>query len=270
MPRVCCLPRVGLSGGGAVKRRSKGDAGADGGFDGSGIAFQGGPHSYERLRTQGPGTRRRVGMHGAAVVRIPNPFAKSEATPSRPFVDLRNRLCHAERTGCAFMFVHCDSRSASRPPCTFIVARPENARRFRDTLTSILRHADEGRHPDNSHQARSIGLAGSRPRPSPGQALRRDDGTGDSMHSTSSSAERGGATSKAGDTAQESSKTRYCAFGNFYAGSPNGSQARRSRMTGTGVPLQKYSTKRASCATKLGFSGIRGREWDRRHDQDTH
>lgn len=40
MPRVHCLPRAGLSGGGAVKRRSKGDAGADGGFDGSGIASQ--------------------------------------------------------------------------------------------------------------------------------------------------------------------------------------------------------------------------------------
>ena len=39
MPRVFCLPRAGLLGGGAVKRRSKGDAGADGGFDGSGIAF---------------------------------------------------------------------------------------------------------------------------------------------------------------------------------------------------------------------------------------
>src|SRR5262249_44518994 len=30
----CCLPRSGLSGGSVVKRRSKGDAGADGGFDG--------------------------------------------------------------------------------------------------------------------------------------------------------------------------------------------------------------------------------------------
>jgi hypothetical protein len=47
----------------------------------------------------------------------------------------------------------------------------------------------------------------------------------------SSSAERGGATSKAGDPAQESSQTQYCAFGNFYAGSPNGLHARRSRMT---------------------------------------
>ncbi len=70
-----------------MKRRSKGDAGADGGFDGSGIAFRGDPHSYERRRTYGPVPRRRVGMHGAALVRIPNPFAKSEATPPRPFRD---------------------------------------------------------------------------------------------------------------------------------------------------------------------------------------
>jgi hypothetical protein len=76
-----------------VKRRSKGDAGADGGFDGSGIAFRGDPHSYERRRTYGPVPRRRVGMHGAAMVRIPNPFAKSEATPPRPFLD----LCTATR-----------------------------------------------------------------------------------------------------------------------------------------------------------------------------
>ena len=43
------------------------------------------PHSYERRRTYGPEPRRRVGMRGAALVRIPNPFAKSEATPPRPF-----------------------------------------------------------------------------------------------------------------------------------------------------------------------------------------
>ncbi len=93
MPRVRCLPRAGLRGGGAVKRRSKGDAGADGGFDGSGIAFTSDPHSYERRRTYGPEPRRRVGMHGAASVRIPNPTAKSEATPPRPFVV----LCTATR-----------------------------------------------------------------------------------------------------------------------------------------------------------------------------
>ena len=111
MPRVCCLPRVGLSGGGAVKRRSKGDAGADGGFDGSGIAFQGDPHSYERRRTYGPEPRRRVGMHGAALVRIPNPFAKSEATPPRPFVDLRNRLRVAEPAGAPDLFQRAADRA---------------------------------------------------------------------------------------------------------------------------------------------------------------
>ncbi len=112
-----------------MKRRSKGDAGADGGFDGSGIAFKGGSHSYERRRTQGPEPRRRVGMHGAASVRIPNPIAKSEALPPRPFVVLctatrlrragrrarlcwsrpvglcrRNRLRFAEPAGCACYF----------------------------------------------------------------------------------------------------------------------------------------------------------------------
>ena len=45
-------------------------------------------------------------MHGAALVRIPNPFAKSEATPSRPFVDLRNRLRPAEPAGCVGCFLH--------------------------------------------------------------------------------------------------------------------------------------------------------------------
>ena len=54
------------------------------------------PHSYERLRTYGPGTRRRVGMRGAAMVRIPNQNTKREAVPSRPFVVWRNRLCSAE------------------------------------------------------------------------------------------------------------------------------------------------------------------------------
>ena len=45
-------------------------------------------------------------MHGAALVRIPNPFAKSEATPSRPFVDSRNRLRFAEPAGCIGCFLH--------------------------------------------------------------------------------------------------------------------------------------------------------------------
>jgi len=62
------------------------------------------PHSYERRRTHGPEPRRRVGMHGAALVRIPNPYAKSEATPSRPFV---------------FLFAIGDSPPGSRPPIAF-------------------------------------------------------------------------------------------------------------------------------------------------------
>jgi hypothetical protein len=78
MPRVRCLPRDKHNRVlGAVKRLLHRDAGADGGFDGSGIAFTSDPHSYERLRTYGPGTRRRVGMRGAAVVRIPNQKSKA-------------------------------------------------------------------------------------------------------------------------------------------------------------------------------------------------
>ena len=46
---------------------------------------RGDPHSYERRRTYGPEPRRRVDMHGAALVRIPKPSAKSEAKPPRPF-----------------------------------------------------------------------------------------------------------------------------------------------------------------------------------------
>ncbi|CAA2138375.1 hypothetical protein HYPP_00928 [Hyphomicrobium sp. ghe19] len=46
-------------------------------------------------------------MHGAAMVRIPKPFAKSEAVPPRPFV---------------FLFAIGDSPPGSRPPIAFVVS----------------------------------------------------------------------------------------------------------------------------------------------------
>jgi hypothetical protein len=138
MPRVRCLPRPGLL------MRQRGETPARKEMRGrmAGSTAQGSrqrdPHSYERRRTQGPGPRRRVGMHGAALVRIPNPFAKSEAVPSRPFLCLRLRLCSAEPAGgarlvapagCAgVLFAIGDSRSASRPPCTRAVVLAGGAR----------------------------------------------------------------------------------------------------------------------------------------------
>lgn len=69
-------------------------------------SFRSDPHSYERLRTYGPGTRRRVGMRGAAMVRIPNQNIQS-ARPCRP---------------ASLLFAIGDSRSASRPPIAFSVS----------------------------------------------------------------------------------------------------------------------------------------------------
>lgn len=78
-----------------MKRRSKGDAGADGGFNGSGIAF-----GRSALIREAPDTwagAEAQSWHARdGAVRIPNPFAKSEAVSSRPFVHLRNRLRFAK------------------------------------------------------------------------------------------------------------------------------------------------------------------------------
>lgn len=83
-----------------MKRRSKGDAGADGGFDGSGIAF-----GRSALIREAPDTwagAEAQSWHARdGAVRIPNPFAKSEAVSS---------LC---------WFVYGDSPPASRPPIAF-------------------------------------------------------------------------------------------------------------------------------------------------------
>ena len=56
-------------------------------------------------------------MRGAALVRIPNPFAKSEATPPRPFCRSRLRLCFAEPAGGAGLV-------SSRPPYTLVLEPP--------------------------------------------------------------------------------------------------------------------------------------------------
>jgi hypothetical protein len=96
MPRVRCLPRAGLL------MRQRGETPARKEMRGrmAGSTAQGSrqrdPHLYERRRTQGPGPRRRVDMHGAALVRIPNPSAKSEALPSRPFLYCPRRLAFRE------------------------------------------------------------------------------------------------------------------------------------------------------------------------------
>ena len=92
-----------------MKRPSRfGDAGADGGCNGSRIAIAAIRNSYERRRTYGPEPRRRVGMtRGGGRSASHNPIAKSEAAPPRPFF--------------ALYMAHGDSRSASRPPfaCAF-------------------------------------------------------------------------------------------------------------------------------------------------------
>ncbi len=113
------------------------------------------------------------------------------------------------------LIVHGDSRSASRPPWTFAVApagcagvvrhRPPIAfavsRRERSRLSSVM--------PTEVGTLASVLISCAEVCLDPG--LRRDDGV-------------------VGRPAQ-GSKMQYCAFGNSYAGSPNGSQARHSRMT---------------------------------------
>jgi hypothetical protein len=78
-----------------VKRHSKGDAGADGGFNGSGIAFE-----RSALIREAPDTwagAEAQSWHARdGAVRIPNPFAKSEAVSSRPFVVCDRRLAFRE------------------------------------------------------------------------------------------------------------------------------------------------------------------------------
>jgi hypothetical protein len=135
--------------------------------------------------------------------------------------------------------VHGDSRSASRPPCTLAVApaifkfvsasdfapqsRPEALASWHASLPVIL-----GR-------ARRYGIAG-----------RLDEG-----ESAMPSKE---AASKAGDPAQESSKTQNIrAYGDFCAGSPNGSFPRRSRMTGPSMQKLSY------WASPLARPGTQGR-----------
>ena len=104
-----------------------------------GSLFIGGPHSYERRRTQGPEPRRRVGMRGAAMVRIPNPIAKSEAASPRPFVRLRNRVRFAEPDGCADYWrnLHADRRRLRRASTSTIVMPAEAG-----TQTSLNTKAD--------------------------------------------------------------------------------------------------------------------------------
>ncbi len=53
-------------------------------------------------------------MRGAAMVRIPKPFAKSEAVPPRPFVYLRNRVRFAEPDECACVEWARDARGDGR------------------------------------------------------------------------------------------------------------------------------------------------------------
>jgi hypothetical protein len=107
MPRVHCLPRDKHDSVlGAVKRHSKGDAGADGGFDGSGIAAE-----AIRTHTRGIGHLGRsrggelacTGRHWSASL-----IHLQRARPCRPV---------------PFFVAIGDSRSASRPPIAFAVAR---------------------------------------------------------------------------------------------------------------------------------------------------
>lgn len=74
-----------------MKRRSKGDAGADGGFDGSGIAFGRSALIREAPDVRAGAEAERWHARGGTGPH-PNPFAKSEAMSPRPFVDLPNRL----------------------------------------------------------------------------------------------------------------------------------------------------------------------------------
>lgn len=78
-----------------MKRRSKGDAGADGGFNGSGAAF-GRPALIREAPDTWAGAEAQSWHARDGAVRIPNPFAKSEALPSRPFVVCDRRLASRE------------------------------------------------------------------------------------------------------------------------------------------------------------------------------
>jgi hypothetical protein len=103
MPRVLCLPRdkhdrvlgavkrflqLGMRGGWRVRRLRD--------------RFQKRSALIREAPDVWAGVRRRVGMRGAAMVRIPqSKNTKREALPSRPFVDWRNRLRSGEPAGCA-------------------------------------------------------------------------------------------------------------------------------------------------------------------------
>jgi len=106
MPRVLCLPRDKHDSVlGAVKRHSKGDAGADGGFDGSGIAFG----------------------RSALIREVPDVRAGTEAESWHA----RGGIGPHPQSNCtkrghvapSLLFAIGDSRSASRPPIAFAVAR---------------------------------------------------------------------------------------------------------------------------------------------------
>ncbi len=86
-------------------------------------SFRSDPHSYERLRTYGPGTRRRVGMRGAAMVRIPNQNIQS-VRPCRPASLLIGATDSTSwsRPVARCLIVHGDSAARSRPPWTFAVS----------------------------------------------------------------------------------------------------------------------------------------------------
>ena len=85
-----------------MKRRSKGDAGADGGFDGSGIAV----HRWSALIREAPDARA---------------GAEAESWHARGGVGPHPKSNCKERGRAApslCLLVHGDSRSASRPPWT--------------------------------------------------------------------------------------------------------------------------------------------------------
>jgi len=121
MPRVHCLPRDKHDSVlGAVKRHSKGDAGADGGFDGSGIAFGRSALIREvpdvRAGTEAESWHARggIGPHPQS-----NCTKRGHVAPS--LYNWRNRLRFAEPAGCAGPIASAAVRVCC---CAFLTSSP--------------------------------------------------------------------------------------------------------------------------------------------------